>query len=39
MKSENTEKKVWTRPIIKKMDIEETATGGAGVSDGLDPGS
>ena len=33
------EKEVWTTPIIKKLDIEETATGGAGATDGLDPGS
>ncbi len=32
-------KKEWTEPTLKKMDIEETATGPTGVTDGTDPGS
>ncbi len=34
-----TEKLEWTEPTLKKMDIEETATGGTGPTDTFDPGS
>ncbi len=32
-------KKEWTDPILKKMDIEETAAGDPPQLDGVDPGS
>jgi hypothetical protein len=31
--------KEWTRPTIRKMDIEETAVGDPPGTDGADPGS
>jgi hypothetical protein len=34
-----TQKKEWKDPDVAELALKETATGGAGASDGLDPGS